>query len=262
MISIIIPTYNNENYLFNTLESVLNQTSKNWECIIIDDGSDDGTKEIIQSYRKKDKRFHSYERPQHILKGANACRNIGIENAEGAFLMFLDADDLLANTCIENRLNQIDKNSAFFIFPMGVLRDSDFTNIKIINRYAGVDESYLSMFLSYQIPWPITSLLLPKANLSIMFSEKLQRFQDVDFSIRLLLNTAEEQIKFCKVEPDCFYRKDEKNLMKFNDQLFISKIVTSFSILVLDLIPILKSKSDKHHIKLLSKFYKKYMIDI
>ncbi len=255
LISIIIPTYNNEKYLAKTLESVLYQTSSNWECLLVDDGSNDATIKITTSFCDGDRRFSSFKRPSYVLKGANACRNIGIEKSRGSHLMFLDADDLLALTCIENRLNQIDYKSDFYVFPMGVITKSDFSNVKIANRYAMVNQSYLTMFLSYQTPWPITSLLIRKAALSIRFSEKLHRFQDVDFSIRLLLDNNEENLQIHRGEPDCYYLKDENNLKKFRNPAFISKVVSSFFIFIEDLLPLLKNKLDQSQIKLLARFY-------
>ncbi len=92
-VSIIIPTYNYGFVLNETLESVLCQTYQNWECIIVDDGSNDNTAEVVGHYLKKDKRFsYLYQKNS----GVSAARNYGIKMATGNYIQFLDGDDLLS----------------------------------------------------------------------------------------------------------------------------------------------------------------------
>ena len=88
LISIIIPTYNRAHLIGETLDSVLAQTYPHWECLFIDDGSTDNSIEVIQAYTKQDKRMKLFTRPAHRMKGANACRNIGLENAVGEYIVF------------------------------------------------------------------------------------------------------------------------------------------------------------------------------
>ena len=76
-VSIIIPTYNRAHLICETLDSVIAQTYTDWECIVVDDGSNDTTVEIIAEYCKKDNRFQYYQRPQNRLQGGNAARNFG-----------------------------------------------------------------------------------------------------------------------------------------------------------------------------------------
>ena len=90
LISVIIPAYNVENYIFRAIESVLNQTYSNYELIIVDDGSTDGTWDIIQSYAKNEKKMVIKKQKN---SGVSKARNAGIEIAKGDFLVFLDSDD-------------------------------------------------------------------------------------------------------------------------------------------------------------------------
>lgn len=110
LVSIIIPTFNREYLLPETLDSILQQTYPYWECIIIDDGSTDSTVRVIQEYARKDKRFRLIQR-NRSPKGAPTCRNIGIENIQGDYFMFLDSDDLLTEFCLEQRVNIAAKDS-------------------------------------------------------------------------------------------------------------------------------------------------------
>lgn len=105
-VSVIVPCYNQAQYLPEALESVLNQTYENWECLIVNDGSPDNTHEIAQEWLKKDKRF------KYIFKdngGLSSARNAGLDIAEGDYVQFLDADDLIAPKKFEMSLSQLEE---------------------------------------------------------------------------------------------------------------------------------------------------------
>ncbi len=91
-ISVIIPCYNGERFLAQALESLLWQTYQSWECILVDDGSTDKSREIFQRYMNNDQRF-IYLSQQN--SGPSVARNKGIDRASGEFIQFLDADDIL-----------------------------------------------------------------------------------------------------------------------------------------------------------------------
>jgi glycosyltransferase involved in cell wall biosynthesis len=90
IVSVIIPAYNAEKYLSETLESVLNQTFSDFELLIIDDGSTDRTAEIVSDYSRQDKRLKLVSQQN---QGVSIARNRGIQLAQGEYLAFLDADD-------------------------------------------------------------------------------------------------------------------------------------------------------------------------
>jgi glycosyltransferase involved in cell wall biosynthesis len=104
LVSIIIPTYNRAHLIAETLESVANQTYKDFECLVVDDGSTDDTQAVVEEFCKKDARFTYLSRPTNREKGANACRNFGFENAKGSYVNWLDSDDLLLDSHIEMHL--------------------------------------------------------------------------------------------------------------------------------------------------------------
>jgi len=95
IISIIIPVFNRENFIQETLDSILKQEFEAWECIIVDDGSTDSSWKIISDYATKDDRFSTYKRPENIVKGANSCRNYGFDKATGEFIQWFDSDDVM-----------------------------------------------------------------------------------------------------------------------------------------------------------------------
>lgn len=90
LVSIIVPCYNQAQYLSEALQSVLEQTYDNWECIIVNDGSPDNTKEVAQEWVKKDARFIYLYKENG---GLSSARNAGIAIAEGEFILPLDSDD-------------------------------------------------------------------------------------------------------------------------------------------------------------------------
>lgn len=107
LISIIMPSYNQGPYLTEALESILAQTYTNWECIIVDDGSQDNTPEVSKSYCAKDPRI------QYIYQennGVSAARNNGVAHSKGEFILPLDGDDKIAPEFLELTLKEIVKD--------------------------------------------------------------------------------------------------------------------------------------------------------
>lgn len=96
--SIIIPVYNVEKFLKTCIESVLNQTYKNYEIILIDDGSTDCSGKICDLYKKKNNKIKVFHNKN---QGASLCRNIGIDNSIGKYILFLDSDDYIREDCLE-----------------------------------------------------------------------------------------------------------------------------------------------------------------
>lgn len=107
-ITIVLPAYNIEDYVDDCIQSVLNQTYRNFELIIIDDGSSDHTLAKCEKY-SKDKRIKIISQSN---QGVSKARNVGIENASGKFIAFIDGDDVLSKKYLEILLNSIIKNSA------------------------------------------------------------------------------------------------------------------------------------------------------
>lgn len=104
LITIIIPCYNQAQYLDEALQSVLNQTCTKWECLIINDGSYDNTEETAKIWEKRDNRFQYYFKENG---GVSSARNFGLEKAKGTYIQFLDADDVLDKNKLELSLNQL-----------------------------------------------------------------------------------------------------------------------------------------------------------
>jgi len=102
-ISIIVPVYNSETYLKACLDSIVNQTLKNIEIIILNDGSTDNSESIIKEYQKKDNRIKYY---YHTNIGLGLTRNKGIVKAKGEYIAFIDSDDYIALDMMEKMYNK------------------------------------------------------------------------------------------------------------------------------------------------------------
>lgn len=105
MISVIIPVFNCGNYLKTNIKSVLAQTVSDWELILVNDGSTDNSKEIIDEYVSSDSRIKAIHKEKS--GGAGPARNSGIDAAEGEYLMFIDADDTLEPNMMERFLSAL-----------------------------------------------------------------------------------------------------------------------------------------------------------
>ena len=107
LISIIIPTYNRSNFIGETLDSILAQNYKNWECIIVDDASTDYTDELLDFYCKKDSRIQYFHRPLELKKGANSCRNYGFSRSRGKYVKWFDSDDVMHISYLKHNIETL-----------------------------------------------------------------------------------------------------------------------------------------------------------
>lgn len=106
-VSVIVPCFNQAKYLEEALESVLEQTFENWECIVVNDGSPDSTEEVVTKWIALDTRF-KYLYQNNL--GVSAARNLGISHAKGKYILTLDADDKIDSHYIEKALGEFKNN--------------------------------------------------------------------------------------------------------------------------------------------------------
>ncbi len=117
MVTIITPVYNAQSYLDQCIQSVLNQIYTDWELLIVNDGSNDRSKEIILSY--SDNRIQYFEQGN---SGVAVARNVGLEKMKGDFFCFLDADDILPPNSLFSRVEIFQRNSAIRFVDGKVLK--------------------------------------------------------------------------------------------------------------------------------------------
>lgn len=131
-VSIIIPVYNTAPYLRESLDSICNQTLKELEIIIIDDGSTDESPQIINEYARNDSRIKIFQQPN---QGQGVARNLGLSHASGEYIYFMDSDDILQNDALEICYNKCTTNLLDFVFfDAELLTEVEGTYIPDYNR--------------------------------------------------------------------------------------------------------------------------------
>ena len=187
LVSIIIPTYNRAQFIGETLDSVITQTYTNWECIVVDDGSADYTQELMEFYCERDSRIQYYLRPKDRPKGANACRNYGLELSKGSFIQWFDSDDLMMKKKLELKINGFVDNIDF------IISDSiNFSENGVFSRH--FQRNYdipitAENFINQRIGWLTPDLMIRRAAIVLKFNERLLSGQEYNFFSRLLFFT-------------------------------------------------------------------------
>lgn len=227
LVSIIIPAYNAQEYIGETIESVLAQSYKNWELLIIDDGSIDNTKIIIEYYLS-DSRIH-YFFQSNI--GVSVARNKGISHANGDFIAFLDSDDTWNTNNLDLKIQCLKYFNVDFVFSDANIIDD---KSKIINNpIIGTDENILEQYLLWikpVIPGPSSNLILRKeCFVNLCFDPALSTAADQDFcfnlvaryrgkrvpeiliNYRFLQNSMSRNIETMEKDHIAVYLKAEKN---------------------------------------------------
>lgn len=208
-ISVVIPAFNAENYIKDSIESIISQPYKDWELIVVDDGSSDNTVSIVGKYCEKNSSIRLIV--QENL-GAGVARNNGLEKASGEYVLFLDADDLLDKNSFFVIDNNLKSNADVLIFDgydfFGNIEEATFGH-KL--SFAGENGVYLSTDLSCQIfqlvaPYPPTKVFRREfiINEGIRFQET-KRVNDLFFSYASIATSKKLYISNEKI---AYYRKD------------------------------------------------------
>ena len=187
LITIIIPLYNRGHLIERTMESIKQQTHGNWECIIVDDGSTDNSMIVVQDLIKKDTRFQLYSRPVHKPKGANACRNYGLDLAKGEYINFLDSDDTFYKEKLTYQLAILEGSDYQFSVCQTMVVD-DLT-LKEKGLRSDTIESIrpLDDYIIFKCFWTVHPPLYKAAFIKkYQFDESLQQSQEYELTIRIL----------------------------------------------------------------------------
>lgn len=138
MVSIITPSYNSSRFVRATIESIQVQTYQNWELLITDDCSNDGSVSVIREYMEKDSRIKLFI--QETNQGPGAARNRSLENATGQYIAFLDSDDVWEPQKLEKQLEFMKEEKAAFVFSAYYLMDEKGIPLnKIVHVPAKID---------------------------------------------------------------------------------------------------------------------------
>ncbi len=190
-ISVIIPVFNREKYISEAIESVLNQQYKPKEIIVVDDGSTDGTAQVLSQYGEKI--IYIYQEN----KGVSTSRNQGILNSTSEFITFLDSDDIWLPEKLEAHVDSLRRqpDASAYILNMEMTRNnwhtSDFFSFRKLN-FPVNGELYihrpLCSQLKYQFAWVQNTMIRRKCiDDSNLFSNDLSLYEDFDFFCRLAM---------------------------------------------------------------------------
>lgn len=145
LVSIVLPVYNGERYLRESIDSIISQTYKNWELLIIDDGSSDSTPEIGRFYEKKDRRIHYYTNEQNMRLPRSLNR--GFSLTKGNYLTWTSDDNRYKPKAIEKMLNALKSHHADFVFASCRVIDEEGNNIE----YMMTSNSHLKELMGHNI---------------------------------------------------------------------------------------------------------------
>lgn len=187
LVSIIMPVYNSARYLSEAIESCLDQTYRKFELIIIDDGSNDDSKEIIEFYWRKypDKiKVHFFQKNQ----GAAAARNKGIKMARGDYLVFADSDDIQDKERIQQIIESIKRDKVDMVFNNCLMIDENGQSLGKDLGFPEILNNSNGLLLSLQRNYFWIGLAIVKNDRLVYFDESLMRSEDYDLFLKLLFH--------------------------------------------------------------------------
>lgn len=197
-VSIIIPVYNSEVYIEDTLESILAQQYPNWECLCVDDGSVDGSAARIQNYVDKDSRISYVSRPKDLPKGGNSCRNYGFTQSTGEFVQWIDSDDLMLPEMLSAKVKQLQEHEEYHYV---ICRTAYFYGNKTeeLHDYDQHLESknVLLDFLNFKTKFFTSGPLFRREfldSMPLLFNQQLMRHQEKEFYFRVILRDSKYAI--------------------------------------------------------------------
>ena len=226
LVSIIMPVYNTEKYLDQSIGSVIQQTYENWELIVVDDGSKDNSVSIIQSYAQKDQRIHliNNDSDQH---GPGIARNIGLDHIRGKYTYFIDSDDWIDKDLLTDTVTKAEETSADLV-PCGFIIEEENRQIRKELKPKGnyeYDDFKKSANDILRGTWGHVTELIRSELLSDIRHNQYKTCEDICFQMDLLCKTR----KVCGIDKEYYHyciRKDSISFTHNSDDVFIETVCT------------------------------------
>ena len=182
-ISVIVPVYNVEKYIHRCVDSILAQTFKDFELILVDDGSPDNCGAICDEYAKKDPRIHVIHKPNG---GLSSARNAGLNVSCGRYIMFCDSDDYVAHTWCELMINTQEQNPGALVVS-NILKFEE--KIDVSDIPMAFESNSISYFDLYKLGlsgFAVNKIYLKNQidNLKLRFDERCYYAEDVEFNVK------------------------------------------------------------------------------
>jgi glycosyltransferase involved in cell wall biosynthesis len=210
VVTIIMATYNRAHFIVATLHSIQEQTFGEWECLIVDDGGTDNTKEVIAPILEQDPRFQFLKRPDTYLKGLPGCRNYGLDLAQGDCIIFFDDDDIVHPDNLKISLDTLqNQNVAFCHYQKQAFETAipnfEFSEPKIKQA---LNSSHLYDIITHQIGLASCTVLWDKKCFqSIRFREELLYAEEWECYSRIISGGFEGII----IENVLYYNRKHPN---------------------------------------------------
>lgn len=238
MVSIITPVYNREEFIDECVQSILNQTFKDWELILIDDCSQDSSTTIINNYVKSDSRIKSYFFNENV--GAGVARNKGIEISTNRFIAFLDSDDYWHKDKLELQVTYMIQNNIEFSYTNSYQLDKNDNVSKVLLPPKSVNSS--SLIFNNYIKTP--TAIYDTKRIGKIYMPNYRKRQDWGLWFNILQKTKKA---YCLPKPLAYFRTSNDSLSNNKFQLikenfnfyrnFLNKnIIMSFFMMIIFLL--------------------------
>lgn len=216
LVSIIIPYYRCKDYIFKSVNSVINQSYKNWELIIIDDENSKDSKYLLNEIKAKHKKIKIFSTKSNV--GVGLARNFGVKKSRGKYIAFLDSDDYWKKNKIEKQIFFLKKNNVDICYT----GYSAFYKSKIIYKPLTPPFINYNKFLK-ECPICCSSVLLKK---KILKKFKFQNYNNKE-DYELWLRIAKKKINFFGLNEYLTFYRVRKNSLS---SLQLSKLINAFNI--------------------------------
>ena len=223
-ITIIMATYNRAHFILETIVSIQNQTYKNWECLIIDDGGTDNTLEVILPILEQDKRFKFLKRPKAFKKGLSGSRNYGLDLAKGDYIQFFDDDDLMHPRKLELQLEPFLKNANlnFTVCKFETLFESEVGSAKIFRPEFELEHPHLGDAVllgnirmnSLSSLWNINIMNKFRFDESLMYAEEWELFVRIGYQYPNNYGVVDEYLFTYRKHPNTLTLGEDSNYEK------------------------------------------------
>lgn len=218
LVSVIVPVYNIEKYLPRCIESILDQTYKNWEAIFINDGSIDNSLKVLEEYKKRDERIKIIDKKN---AGSGAARNDGIETSKGKYIAFLDSDDWYEEDFLEKLYNNLIENSSDVSMCNPKMTYDDINKNKKINTYFfnEIELNKTPEKILGILAMPVVWNKLYKKDIIVKNRIKFPNYsfcEDVEFLYKTFLYAN----KVSKIEDDLYnyYQREDSETKKIKEE--------------------------------------------
>jgi glycosyltransferase involved in cell wall biosynthesis len=239
-IAIIIPVYNREHLLSYTLDSIIEQSFTDWECVIVDDHSSDTSFEVMERYQKRDPRFKVYKRPNELKKGANACRNFGFTKSIAPNIKWFDSDDIMLPKHLEIAYSTLRDQQLDFVVTDTINFDHNTQEFfgKPYNFERGKESITAENLAHIRIGW-ITDDFLGTRKIvdSVKFNENITDGDEYNFFIKVLQNEVKgafvnQALTHRRIHIDSISFKSRQNEINYKSNLATLKYHTANDLVV------------------------------